>query len=175
MLKRISLIVLAILFLIPNVFNAMSIRVAIAEDLKVNADEVLNAKDLIVQFVLPTVSGDKVLLKIDYGSKGKIQDAHFFLPQLKEDGTYSYELITQQNRKLRLIFYFENGEYSWAKIDSDFSPQEDAATGDTVLTVVSLGGYKINFRFSRRDSQVVNVRVYPEINPYYPGYKEFDA
>ncbi len=162
----------AVLFLALNAFSATSPRVAIAEELKVNADEVLSSEDSIVQFVLPAVSGDKVLLKIDYGRKGEIQDAHFFLPQLKEDGTYPYEVATQQNRKVRLIFHFENGEYSWGKIETDFSPA-DAATGDTVLTVVSLGGYKINFRFSRKDSRVVNVKVYPEINPYYPGREEF--
>ena len=175
MLKKLSLIAFASQVVLSSAFGATLSEMA-EEFSRIKADDVLPGGS-IVQFVLPAVSGDKILMNVAYIGTGKgkeIRDMHFFLSEPRQEGTYPYELAAQQGRKIRLIFHFEKGEYSWSKIETDFS-FEDAATGETILTVTSLGGYKINFKFSRKDSQVTSVQVYPEINPYSEVDQDPDA
>jgi len=139
------------------------------ELISVKADRLLDAERSIVQYTLRSDSGEDVLIKMDYsGDHQEIQNIDFALADKKGPGEYAYRLATEQGDHVMLTYRYEGDQQPHIRIRTSDQPDQSVQRDRQVLTVVSTGGYLIDFEFLWQSGSLANVKTAPRINPFDP-------
>ena len=138
--------------------------------LSVNADELKDVKYSKVLYKIHTLEKEIILLTVDYDSCHEyIQDINFALMSKKSDGSYTYHIRTNQQYDLNISFDMKDNKIVNYKIDSDFRPPPiEQNIFSNTLTIMSMGGHKIDFDFIWQKDNLLIVNISPTTNPYLP-------
>lgn len=140
----------------------------VRELLTVKADRLIDEQQSIVQYALPALSGEHILVNVDYDAKHRvIQNVDFALTEKKADGEYSYNLPSQEGQ-VQITYVVEKGQMVSVKLRTDFDLEGARDQVSKVLTVESEHGYLVDFEFLWQDGNLANVKVSPKVNPYAP-------
>lgn len=138
---------------------------------KIAADNLITIDNkLTVQYKLKTLSGEVVLLEIDYDGDLPTPDivtGRCFLAKPKEmkEGLNEYFLIPSEGQKIKITFVYKNGELTNTEIGTPMDLTGYSEDNPYSLTVVSNSGYEIRFNFYEEDGSK-GIKIVPKINPW---------
>jgi hypothetical protein len=141
--------------------------------LGVSADQLVDPYGSIVQFALPSISGEDVLVNVAYDAAHEnVEQVEFLLREQPKDGEYVFELPTKGEHKIVAKYVCKNFEIQNVTIDVDYKPGIDEMDTEKTFSVVSRLGHDLEFHFVWQAGQIVHVSVKPFINPYHPHLLE---
>lgn len=167
----IAIVLLVLSILLSRMENVNKQNVSINKN-----NTVVAKKDSVVLYELPAISSssnsssESILMQVKYSGitpDAEILDVGLELSQSKKNGEYDYFLISKNNERLRVTFYYKNGVLENARLTTVNLPYESSTGGVTTYTVLSKEGHEIIFQFHwMRDGGIDYVHVEPRINPF---------
>jgi hypothetical protein len=141
--------------------------------LGVNADAIKDPYGSMIQYLLPAVTGEDVLLNVYYNEAHEnVDQVEFSMKDQKKEGEYIFELAAKDQHKIIMKFEYKNFEIKNVTLDVDYKPGLDEMDMDKTFSVISRAGYDVDFEFLWQAGQIVNISIIPPINPYYPHLLE---
>lgn len=135
----------------------------------IKADKIVDLGNSLVMHEVSTVNNEIVLIYVKYKEtrpNPEVFDVNFSIADSKKDGDYSDFIETEQGQRIKITYTYKNNKLAYFKFDTDFRPAKLREPSSNTFTVVSKGGYKIDFIFYWKDGEIDFIKILPRVNPF---------
>ena len=142
----------------------------ISRPVKIYADNLINAKDSVVIYLVKATDNTEITVKMDYtGDRPdpQIQSVGILPPEgIKKDGMTKYQVKSREGRLIDIEFTFNNGEFYSVKVDTPMPDPSNKTEQSEILTLKSKAGYDVKFEFIWDKGAMMSAKLYPALNPF---------
>lgn len=135
----------------------------------VEADKEIDHLMSIVSYNIQTLNGESIQIDADFTYERpdpNLQSLNIVPTQSLKEGMKVYKLQTKQEKPIEFRCFYKDGQLENIVIYTSSPSAAEDIEYIEVLSMVSRGGYIINFTFSWKGETLETVRAEPLINPY---------